>query len=77
MYLLRKKPKCFEIWRTYNRITAYVKFENNNNSWLTGTFSRIFRKHLSNIARRHDIEEECTAAILGSAHILGKGVMCK
>jgi len=59
-----------------NRITAYVIFENNN-SWLTGTFSRIFRKHLSNIARRHDIEEVCTAAILGSAHILVKGVMCK
>jgi len=53
-----------------------VIFENNN-SRLTGTFSRIFRKHLSNIARCHDIEEVCTAAILGSAHILGKGVICK
>jgi len=53
-----------------------VIFENNN-SGLTGTFSRIFRKHLSNIARRHDIEEVCTAAILGIAQILGKGVICK
>ena len=42
---------------------------------LTGTISRIFRKYLNKIAGEHDIEEVCTAAILGTAHILGKLLM--
>jgi hypothetical protein len=35
---------------------------------LTGTISRIFRQHLSNIPGKNDIRDAHTAAVLGIAH---------
>jgi hypothetical protein len=36
----------------------------------TGTISKSFRKHVSNIPGHHDVKELQKTAILGTAHIL-------
>jgi hypothetical protein len=41
----------------------------------TGTFSKSFRKYVSNITGKHDVKELQTTAILGTAHILRKVLM--
>jgi hypothetical protein len=41
----------------------------------TGTISKSFRKHLSNIPGKHEIEELQKTAILGTAHTLRKVLM--
>jgi hypothetical protein len=38
----------------------------------TGTISKSFRKHMSNIPGNHDVRELQKTAILGTAHILRK-----
>jgi hypothetical protein len=39
---------------------------------VTGTISKSFRKHMSDIPGHHDVEELQKTAILGKAHILRK-----
>jgi hypothetical protein len=41
----------------------------------TGTISKSFRKYLSSIPGKHDINELQKTAILGTAHILPKVLM--
>jgi hypothetical protein len=41
----------------------------------TGTISKSFRKHQSNISGKHEITELQKTAILGTAHILRKVLM--
>jgi hypothetical protein len=41
----------------------------------TGTVSKSFRKHVSNIPGNHDVWELQKTAILGPVHILQKGLM--
>jgi len=41
----------------------------------TGTFSKSFRKYVSNIPGKHDAKEVQKTAILGTAHILRKVLM--
>jgi hypothetical protein len=41
----------------------------------TGTISKSFGKHVSEIAGKHDVKELQKAAILGTAHILRKVLM--
>jgi hypothetical protein len=41
----------------------------------TGTISKSFRKHVSNIPGHHDIKELQKTAILGTAHTLWKVLM--
>ena len=41
----------------------------------TGTISKLFRKHLSNIPGKHEVKELQKTAILGTAHILRKVLM--
>ena len=41
----------------------------------TGTISKIFRKHVSNIPGNHEVKELKKTAILGTAHILRKVLM--
>jgi hypothetical protein len=38
----------------------------------TGTISKSFRKHVSNIPGNHEVKEIQKTAILGTAHILRK-----
>ena len=40
----------------------------------TGTISKSFRKHVSDIPGNHDVKELQKTAILGTAHILRKVV---
>jgi hypothetical protein len=40
----------------------------------TGTISKSFRKYVSNIPVNHEVKELQKTAILGTAHILGKGL---
>jgi hypothetical protein len=42
---------------------------------MTGNNLRIFRKYLSYILRKHDIQDICTAAILNTAQLVGNVVM--
>jgi hypothetical protein len=41
----------------------------------TGTISKSFRKYLSNLPEKHEIEELKKTAILGTAHIFWKVMM--
>ena len=41
----------------------------------TGTISKTFRKYVSNIPGKHEVEEVQKTAILGTAHILRKVLM--
>jgi hypothetical protein len=41
----------------------------------TGTVSKSFGKHVSNIPGNHDVREVQKTAILGTAHILRKVLM--
>jgi hypothetical protein len=41
----------------------------------TGTISKSFRKYLTNITGKHEINEIQKTAILGTAHILRKVLM--
>ena len=41
----------------------------------TGTISKSFRKYLSNIPGKHEIDELQKTAILGTAHIIQKVLM--
>jgi hypothetical protein len=43
----------------------------------TGTISESLRQYLSNIPGKHKIKELQKTAILGTAHILQKMLMCK
>jgi len=38
----------------------------------TGTFSKLFRKYVSNIPGKHEVKELQKTATLGTAHILWK-----
>ena len=41
----------------------------------TGTISKSFRKYVSNIPRKHEVQKLQKTAILGTAHILRKVLM--
>jgi hypothetical protein len=41
----------------------------------TGTISKSFRKYLSNVPGKHEIDELQKTAILGTAHIIQKVLM--
>jgi len=41
----------------------------------TGTISKSFRKHVSNIPGKHEVKEHQKTAILGTTHILRKVLM--
>ena len=41
----------------------------------TGTISKSFRKYVSNIPGKHEVEELQKTSILGTAHILRKVLM--
>jgi len=41
----------------------------------TGTISKLFRKYMSNIPRKHEVKELQKTAIMGTAHILRKVLM--
>jgi hypothetical protein len=43
----------------------------------TGTISESFRKYLSNVPGKHEIKELQKTAILDTAHVLRKVLMCK
>ena len=51
--------------------TKIIKINNNRSDW-TGTISKSFRKYVSNIPGKHEVEELQKTAILGTAHILRK-----
>ena len=42
---------------------------------VTGTISKSFRKYVSNISGKHEVQELQKAAILGTAHIFRKVLM--
>ena len=48
---------------------------NNNDNRASGTFSKSFRKYVSNIPGKHEVKELQKTAILGTAHILRKVLM--
>jgi len=41
----------------------------------TGTVSKSFRKHVSNIPGKHEVKELHNTTVLGTAHILQKVLM--
>ena len=41
----------------------------------TGNISKSFRKYMSNIPGKHEVKELQKRAILGTAHMLRKGLM--
>jgi hypothetical protein len=53
------------MWNVKTRVIPVI-------SGATGTISKSFRKHVSNIPGHHDVKELQKTAILGNAHILRK-----
>jgi hypothetical protein len=43
--------------------------------WATGTISKLFRKYVSNIPGKHEVNELQKTAILGTVRILRKVLM--
>jgi hypothetical protein len=65
--ILKYKDLTIEIQRMWNvKRVIPVIIE------ATGTFSKSFRKYVSNIPGNHEVREPQKTAILGTAHILRK-----
>jgi len=64
--------------RPYNRKTVQVECKSKDDTVIigaTGTFSKSFRKYVSNVPGKHEVKELQKTAILGTAHILRKVLM--
>jgi len=69
--ILKYKDLTIEIQRMWNVKTKVIPVV----IGATGTISRSFRKYVSNIPGKHEVEELQKTAILGTAHILQKILM--
>jgi hypothetical protein len=69
--ILKYKDITIEIQRMWNVKTRTIPVI----IGATGTFTKSFRKYVSNIPGNHDIKELQKTAILGTAHILWKVLM--
>jgi len=66
--ILKYKDLTIEIQRMWNVKTRVIPVI----IGATGTISKSFRKHVSDIPGNHDVKELQKTAILGTAHILRK-----
>jgi hypothetical protein len=69
--ILKCKDLTIEIQRMWNVKTKMIPVIIGE----TGTISKSFRKYVSNIPGNHEVKELQKTAILGTAHILRKGLM--
>ena len=69
--ILKYEDLTIEIQRTRNVRTKVIPVI----TGATGTISKSFRKHVSNIPGKHEFMELQKTAILGTAHILRKVLM--
>ena len=69
--ILKYKDLTIEIQRVWNVKTKVIPVI----IGATGTISKSFRKYVSNIPGKHEVEELQKTAILGTAHILRKVLM--
>jgi hypothetical protein len=69
--ILKYKGLTVEIQRTWNLKTMVIPVIIRG----TGTISKSFRKHLSNIPGKHDFKELQKTAKLGTAHRLRRVLM--
>jgi hypothetical protein len=69
--ILKYKVLTIEIQRMWNVKAEVVPVV----TGATGTISKSFRKHVSNIPGKHDVRELQEITILGTAHILRKVLM--
>ena len=69
--ILKYKDLTTEIQRVWNVKTEVIPVIIGT----TGTISKSFKKHVSNIPGKHEIKELQKTAILGTAHILRKVLM--
>ena len=69
--ILKYKDHTIEIQRMWNVKTKVIPVI----IGATGTISKSFRKYVSNIPGKHEVEELQKTAILGTAHILRKVLM--
>jgi hypothetical protein len=69
--ILKYKDLTIEIQRMWNVKAKVIQVI----IGATGTISKSFRKHVSNIPGNHDVRELQKTAILGTAHILRKVLM--
>jgi hypothetical protein len=68
---LKYKDLTIEIQRMWNVKTKVIPVI----IGATGTISKSFRKYVSNIPGKHEVQELQKTAILGTAHILRKVLM--
>jgi hypothetical protein len=69
--ILKYKDLIIEIqhmWDVKTKVTPLI-------TGATGTISESFRKYLSSIPVKHEVEELRKTAILGTAHVFGKVLM--
>jgi hypothetical protein len=66
--ILNYKDLTIEMQRMWNIKTRVIPVV----IGATGTISKSFRKHVSNIPGHHDVKELQKTAIMGTAHILRK-----
>jgi hypothetical protein len=66
--ILKYKDLTIEIQCTWNVKTKLIPVI----IGATGTISKSFRKHVSNVPGNHEVKELQKTAILGTAHILQK-----
>jgi len=69
--ILKYKDLTIEIQRMWNVKTEVIPVI----TGATGTVSKSFRKYVSNIPGKHEVNELQKTAILGTAHILRKVLM--
>jgi len=69
--ILKYKDRIIEIQRMWNVKTKVIPVI----IGATRTISKSFRKYVSNIPGKHEVEELQKTAILGTAHILRKVLM--
>jgi len=69
--ILKNKDLTIEIQRMWNVKTKVIPVI----IGATGTISKSFRKHMSNIPGKHEAKGLQKTAILGTAHILRKVLM--
>ena len=69
--ILKYKDLTIEIQRMWNVKTKVIPVI----IGATGTISNSFRKYVSNIPGKHEVNEHQKTAILGTAHILRKVLM--
>jgi hypothetical protein len=66
--ILKYKDLTIEIQRMWNVKTRVIPVV----IGVTGTISKSFRKHVSNVSGHHDVKKLQKTAILGTVHILQK-----